>query len=39
MYKIKKYSKDQAEKLNVKIKPSTKANKKIDVYDKDNKYI
>ena len=32
MYKIKKYSYDQAKKLNVSIKPSTNKNKKIDVY-------
>ena len=38
MYKIKKYSYDQAKKLNVDIKPSTRKNKKIDVY-KDDVYI
>ena len=38
MYKIKKYSKDQANKLGVEIKPSTNPKKKIDVY-KDNKKI
>ena len=38
MYKIKKYSYDQAKKLNVSIKPSTNKNKKIDVY-KNNKKI
>ena len=38
MYKIKKYSYDQAQKLNVTIKPSEHKNKKIDVY-KDNKFI
>ena len=31
-YDIKKYSYDQAQKLNVSIYPSTKPNKKIDVY-------
>ena len=38
MYKIKKYSFDQAKLLNVEIKPSTRKNKKIDVY-KDNIFI
>ena len=38
MYKIKKYSYDQAQKLNVTIKPSEHKNKKIDVY-KDNNFI
>ena len=31
MYKITEYSKEQAEKLGVQIKPSVKKNKKIDV--------
>ena len=38
MYKITNYSYNQAKKLNVEIKPSTRKNKKIDVY-KNNKYI
>ena len=38
MYKITQYSKDQASKLGVTIKPSTKKNKKIDVY-KDNELL
>jgi len=38
MYKIKKYSYDQAKKLNVIIKPSKHKNKKIDVY-KDDVYL
>jgi hypothetical protein len=38
MYDIHEYSFDQAKKLGVTIKPSTKRNKKIDVY-KDGKYI
>lgn len=38
MYKITDYSKEQAKKLNVEIKPSTNKNKKIDVF-KDNKKI
>jgi hypothetical protein len=37
-YKIKTYSYNQAKKLNVDIKPSTKKNKKIDVI-KNNKII
>lgn len=32
VYKIKQYSYDQAAKLGVTIKPSTKKNKKIDVF-------
>ena len=35
MYKITQYSYDQAKKLNVKIKPSTKKDKKIDVFKND----
>ena len=38
VYQIKPYSYEQAKKLNVEIKPSTKKNKKIDVY-KEKKYI
>ena len=38
VYQIKPYSYEQAKKLNVEIKPSTRKDKKIDVY-KDNKYI
>jgi hypothetical protein len=34
MYSITQYSKDQAKKLGVTIKPSDKKNKKIDVYKK-----
>ena len=34
-YKIKDYSYNQAKKLNVKIKPSTNPNKKIDVFNND----
>ena len=37
MYKITNYSKEQAKKLNVEIKPSTRKNKKIDVYRGDKK--
>ena len=37
MYKIKNYSKEQAKKLNVEIKSSTRKNKKIDVYRGDKK--
>lgn len=40
MYEIQSYTYKQAEALGVIVKPSTKANKKIDVYDKrDNQYI
>lgn len=38
MYKITEYSKSQAKKLNVDIKPSTNKKKKIDVY-KDGQKI
>ncbi len=38
MYSITQYSKEQAKKLNVMIKPSEKKNKKIDVY-KDGEYV
>jgi hypothetical protein len=37
MYKITDYSKNQAKKLNVEIKPSTNKNKKIDVYKNNQK--
>ena len=37
-YKIKRYSYNQAKKLDVSIYPSTKPNKKIDIY-KDGIYI
>ena len=39
MYKISQYSKNKAKMLNVKIQPSTRKNKKIDVYDNQNNYI
>jgi len=39
MYQIKPYSYNQAKQLNVIIKPSTRKNKKIDVFDKNNKFI
>ena len=38
MYKITEYTKQQAQKLGVEVKPSKKANKKIDIY-KNNEYI
>ena len=38
-YKITKYSFDQARKLGVTIKPSTKKSKKIDVFDKNGSLI
>ena len=37
MYKITHYSKQQAKKLGVKIKPSTQKGKKIDVFKNDKK--
>jgi len=36
MYHITNYSKKQADKLHVKIKPSNKKNKKIDIIKNDN---
>ena len=39
MYKITQYSYDQAKKLNVSIKSSKTKNKKIDVFDRDNKKL
>lgn len=39
MYDIKKYSFDKAKEFGVKIKPSTKGFYKIDVFDKDDKYL
>jgi hypothetical protein len=39
MYQILPYSKKQAKRLGVKIKPSTRKNKKIDVYTIDGNYI
>ena len=39
MYQITKYSYEQAKKLGVKIRPSNKKHKKIDVYDKDDNFI
>lgn len=39
MYKIKKYSYDQANKLNVNIIPSKNKLKKIDVYDNKGKFL
>jgi hypothetical protein len=39
MYKITPYTQAQARRLNVKVKPSTRQNKKIDVYDRNGNYI
>ena len=39
MYQIQPYSYSQASKLEVKITPSKKATKKIDVYDRLGKFI
>jgi len=38
-YRITDYSYDRAKEIGVIIKPSQKAKYKIDVYDKNNKYI
>jgi hypothetical protein len=38
-YKITNYSYSRAKELGVKIKPSVKANYKIDVYDDEDNYI
>ena len=38
-YKITKYTQQKADKLGVIIKPSTNKNKKLDVFDKNNKKI
>lgn len=38
-YQIKQYSKDQAKKLNVVVKPSSKGNFKIDVFSQGGEYI
>jgi len=39
MYKILPYTLAQAKRLNVKVRPSSKANKKIDVYDRKGNFI
>ena len=39
MYQITDYSYNQAKKLNVKITPSKFLKYKIDIYDKNNKYM
>jgi hypothetical protein len=39
MYQIKKYSYEQAKKLRVSIKPSTRKGKKIDIYSLKGEYI
>ena len=38
-YIITEYSKNQAQRLGVIIKPSSNPNKKIDVFDKTNKFL
>ena len=38
-YLIHPYTRDQAKKLNVVVKPSDKKGKKIDVYDKNGDYL
>ena len=39
MYQNLPYAYEQAKKLGVKIRPSNKKHKKIDVYDKDDNFI
>jgi len=39
MYKILPYTLAKAKKLNVKVRPSSKADKKIDVFDKSGKFV
>ena len=39
MYEISNYSYERAKDLGVKIKPSTRKGKKIDVFDWNNQYI
>jgi hypothetical protein len=39
MYKILPYTLAQAKRLNVKVRPSSKANKKIDVYDRKGNFV
>ena len=39
MYKILPYTAAQARRLNVKIRPSSRQGKKIDVYDRKGNYI
>ena len=39
MYKITNYTKDKANEMNIKIKPSKKGKYKIDLFSNDDKYI
>jgi hypothetical protein len=39
MYRILPYTQAQARRLNVKVKPSTRQDKKIDVFDNKGNYI
>lgn len=39
MYEITKYSKEKAKELGVRIAPSTRKNKKLDVFDWNGQYI
>ena len=39
MYKILPYTIAQARRLNVKIRPSTRKGKKLDVYDKEGNFL
>ncbi len=38
-YQIKQYSRDRAKERNVKIKPSANPKKKVDVFDKNDKFL
>jgi hypothetical protein len=39
MYRITQYTKDQAKKLGVQVKPSKNAHKKLDVFDKNGNFL
>ena len=39
MYKILPYTLAQAKRLNVKVRPSSKADKKLDVYDRKGNFV
>ena len=39
MYKILPYTLSQAKRLNVKVRPSSKADKKLDIYDRKGNFV
>jgi hypothetical protein len=39
MYKILPYTLAQAKRLNVKVRPSSKADKKLDIYDRKGNFV